>query len=533
MVIKMIANFGKYFRFILKREGFMSSIWVVSLTAFSAIIVAMYPGLFPTAEAMQGLVATMNTPAMIALMGPVYGIEVASPAMVMAQECLIWLAIAVIIMNIFVVNRHTRADEELGRFEMLASLPVGRLANSAATIAFSFLLNLVVAVLIAVFLIIIPIEGATITGALVYGLSIGMQGMVFAAVTLLAAQLFSTARGSMGVSFAVMGVAYALRAQGDVADNVLSYISPMGLGLKVEAFYSNDFLPVGILMAEGVVLSLVALWVHSRRDIGAGIFPARKGRAHASIALRGPLGWAVRMMRGSFIVWSIGIFALGATYGAVIGELDNFVENNEMISQMLMAAGGMSMVDAFIAMLNPIMALIITVPLINCIQRLHLEEKRGRLESILSAAVPRIKLYGSFTLIAVIEAVVFTCLGALGLYVTAEATGTVELTVLLQASLVYLPAIFCMIGLAALLVGWRPKLSLAVWVVACYAFLMFYFGRIFTDIPEWVRKLSPFSNTPELPVQEFTATPLIVMCIIAIALWLVGLLGYRHRDLGR
>lgn len=529
----MTANFIKYFKFILRRERLISGVWLAGLAAFSALLAGLYPGLFPTREAMQGLAATMNTPAMTALMGPVYGLEAPTPALMMAQECLIWMVLAVIVMNIFFINRHTRADEELGRLEMLASLPVGRLANSLAAMAFSLLLNLAAAAVIAIFTIVIPLEGATVAGAAVYGLSIGVQGLVFAAVTLLAAQLFSTARGSMGVSFAVLGLAYVLRAQGDVAGNALSYISPLGLGLKIEAFYRNDFMPVAVLLTEAVIITLAALLVHTRRDIGAGIFPARKGRAQASAFLRSGFGWAWRMSRSSFYAWAIGIFILGATYGAVVGELDTFVKDNEMMTQVMMASGGLTMVDAFVAMLGAVMSLIITVPLINCVNRLYGEEKRGRIDPIMAAAVSRGSLYGSFILIAGAEAAVLALLNALGIYATGQSTGLLSLSQLLSSSYAYLPAMLFMVGLAALLVGCLPKYTMLGWLFFAFELLMFYFGRIFTDIPAWVLKISPFANIPQIPVQEFTAAPLIILALLALVLAALGLIGYKHRDLSK
>ncbi len=47
----------------------------------------------------------------------------------MAHQMLLLTAMAVGIMSILLVTRHTRADEEDGRIEMIRSLPAGRLAN--------------------------------------------------------------------------------------------------------------------------------------------------------------------------------------------------------------------------------------------------------------------------------------------------------------------------------------------------------------------------------------------------------------------
>lgn len=529
----MAANFGRYFLFILRREKIMSSVWIVSLVFFSALLAAVYPGLFPSEAALQSMAVTMNTPAMVALMGPVYGLEELTPAIAMAQECLIWFALAVIIMNIFFISRHTRLDEELGRFEMLVSLPVGRLTNSVSAIVSAFLINLIIAVLIALSCIVIPMDGSTVAGGLAYGLSVGMQGFVFAAVALLAAQLFSTGRSCVGVSFAVMGVSYVMRAQGDVAGSVLSVLSPMGWGLQVEAFYGNDFGPVIGLFIEGVIITAIALIINLRRDIGMGVFPARKGRARASRFLLSPFGLAWRLSRGSFLAWAAGILMIGLTYGAVVGELERFVEGNDIMKRMVEGGNAAaSLVDAFIAMLNNIMSILIAIPLVNTVHRLVAEEKRGRMEPVLAAAVPRHRMFGSYIIIALMESVVFSILGAIGLYLTSASTGLVTLEVLMKAALFYLPALFVMIALSALLAGWVPRFSAAIWAVFAYSFLMLYFGRIL-DAPEYMIKITPFGHIPQIPVQEISVMPPAILCILAIILIAAGFLGYQRRDSGR
>jgi len=81
------------------------------------------------------------------------------------------------------------------------------------------------------------------------------------------------------------------------------------------------------------------------------------------------------------------------------------------------------------------------------------------------------------------------------------------------------------------MVGAFPKLKSLVWILFGYSFIMFYFGRLF-DIPETALKLSPFGNTPQLPVQEFSAAPLVVMCCISVALIVGGVVFFRKRDIG-
>jgi len=528
----MFANFIKYNRFILRRERIISPIWIISLVFSAASLAGMYPGFFPTEESMFTMAESLKAPPMVAMMGPVYGFEKLTTASLMAQECLIWLAISAIVMNIFFVNRHTRVDEELGRNELLCSLPVGRLTGSASAIVYAFALNVIISLFTSVSIIALNIGGTTIAGAFCYGFSIGMQGFVFAAITLLAAQLFSTAGGSTAFSFGVMGLSYILRAWGDMSENVFSYISPMGLGLKVYAFYKDDFAPVIILFAEAVAVAVIALAVNAKRDVVAGIIPARKGRGNASLFLRNTFGLAWKLSYKAFFIWAGTLFVLSACYGSVVGEMDKFVGSNDTIRKMLEAAGGSSgdYVTAFIPMMCSIMALLSSIPVINTINRLRAEEKRGRLEQVFSKSVSRVSMYASYAVIAIAEAVVFTFLGMYGLYVAADKSLLPDFGTIMGAAFVQLPAILVIGGTAALLIGVLPKFTAFIWALYGYSFLMFYFGRLFA-IPEFVKRIAPFCNVPQYPIEEFSLSSVIILTVIAVVLFAAGLGFYKKRDI--
>src|SRR5690606_30753103 len=96
----------------------------------------------------QVMAETMKNPAMTAMVGIGYGIDDYTIGAMMAHQMLLITAIVIGIMNILFVVRHTRADEEDGRIEMIRSLPVGRLSNLSGTIVVSLGMNIVIALLI-------------------------------------------------------------------------------------------------------------------------------------------------------------------------------------------------------------------------------------------------------------------------------------------------------------------------------------------------------------------------------------------------
>jgi ABC-2 type transport system permease protein len=511
----MFDKLGKYFLFICRRERFVSLVWLLCLVGLSAIFFLIYSDLFRTQRDIDETAALMSNPAMIAILGNVYGAESLTQASIMAQECLIWFLIATAIMNIFLVNRQTRADEELGRLEMFRAFPVGRLTGSATAILFSFVLNLFISLLIAASLLALDIGGMSVAGAFVYGFSIGVVGLLFAALTLFAAQLFSAAHGVSGFGFAALILFYMMRASGDVSGNALSYISPLGLGLKVEAFYSNDVMPIIVLLAESIVLIAAALAINAVRDHGAGILPRKKGRAYASVFLKGPLGYAWRLTRGSVASWGAGIFLIGASYGSICTDLDSFAKENEMMMKLI--GGGGALLDSYVEIIFAIMSIIVSAPVVLTALKIRSEEKRGRLEQIFSRSVPRVKLYICFVAVAVCEAAVLQLLLSLGFWATSG--GMLELAEMLKTALKGLPAIYVMVGITIFLVGALPKLTALVWAALGYSFLMVYLGRIM-DLPAWVDKSTPFGDAS-----------IAILLPLAAALLIVGLAGYRRRDL--
>ncbi|MCL1797919.1 MAG: hypothetical protein FWG24_06400 [Eggerthellaceae bacterium] len=522
------ARLGTYLWFLCRRERIISPIWIACIAGLSALFAGLYPSIAANDAEIYQLALTMTTPSMVAMMGPVYGMEDLSHASLMAQECLVWFLVAAAIMNIFLVNRHTRVDEELGRLEMFRAMPVGRLTGSLATIKLAFGVNLLVAAITTLAFIVLDIGGTTAAGAFAYGFSIGAVGFLFAALTLLAAQIFSTSRAVSAFGFVLLGVFYIMRAMGDVAENALSYISPLGLGLKVEAFYSNDVMPLIVLLVEGVVFVAIALAIAAVRDHGSGVIPARAGKAHASRFLKSPLGLAWRLSKGTSLGWAAGLFLLGVSYGSVCAEVDSFVEGSEMMQQFIGASATQSLLDGYVAVIFMIMSMLVSVPIVMTVLRIHSEEKRGRLEQVLSKAVPRVRLYGAFIFIALIESVVLELMLALGLWVTAG--GQLALDVVVCASLCYLPAIWAIAGIAAVLVGFLPRLTALVWAVFGYAFVAMYFSKMM-ELPDWMLKATLFGNIPQLPVEDFTLVPLVVLTLVAVAFFALGLARFRTRDI--
>lgn len=518
--------------FLLRRDRLRLPIWLAAITLVTIMVAASFANLYPSAPERQIMAETMKNPAMTIMVGVSQGLEDYTIGAMFAHQMLLFTAIAVAIMSILLVARHTRADEEEGRIELIRSLPVGRLAHITATIGTFMCAHVVLAICIALGLSTLGLESLDVQGSFLYGAALGATGIFFTAVTAFFAQLTESSRATIGYSFAALGVAYLLRAVGDVSYASLSWFTPLGWVQATEVYVSNVWWPIFLLVGSALLIFVGTLYFNIKRDIGSGLLPSRPGRKYASRLLQSPIGLAYRLQRTSIIAWGIGVFVLGIAYGSVFGDLEAFFVGNERLSELLAATEGASFTQQFVAMLMSIMAMICTIPPLVIVLKLWSEEKRNRTEHLLARAVSRSKLMGSYFWVAMLSGGLMLVLAAVGLWASSSAVmeDPVVLGDWLKAALVYLPAVWVMLGLAILFLGLAPQVITFIWLYLGFSFVVVYLGKLL-QFPQWLSLLSPFAHIPQLPVEELNVGFVLLLTFLAGILVFIGFAGYRRRDI--
>ncbi|MBS4535070.1 ABC transporter permease [Clostridium sp. D2Q-14] len=529
---ELYYNTGKLTRFILRRDRIRIPIWLIAITLITLIIVPAFSEMYPSQIERQGMAATMENPAMTAMVGPGYGLDNYTVGAMMAHMMLLFTALAVAIMSILLVSRHTRLDEEEGRIEMIRSLPVGRLSNLASTTIVSIITNIILAIIVGFGLYALGIESMDLNGSILYGVVLGATGIFFTSITALFVQLSSSDRGAIGFSFTFLGLAYLVRAIGDISSETLARISPLGLVLRTEVYVNNYWWPILIVIVESLIILAFAYYLNSIRDLEAGFIPAKPGRKTASSFLQSLFGLGLRLQRTAIISWFIGMFILGVSYGSVFGDLESFFETNEMIQQILPPGEGLSLTEQFLTMLMAIISMICTIPALIMVLKIKGEEKRNRTEHLLARAVSRNHIMGNFLAISIIVGFISLFLAVIGLWSAASAVmdDPIAFSTMFKAAMVYLPAMWGMVGLAALLIGLIPKLTGLTWLYLGYSFFVVYLGDIL-QVPEWMTKLSPFGHVPKIPIDDMNFTIISVLTLIAASLVAIGFIGYNKRDI--
>jgi ABC-2 type transport system permease protein len=515
---------------VLRRDRFRAAMWMAGLVGLMAVSASSVVALYRTPEQLEGYARTVRgNSAFIIQAGPGYGLDDPTVGAVVMNETAQWLFIAVAVMSVFMVVRHTRTEEETERAELVRAAPVGRHAALVATMIGTLLVNIAIAFGNVVALL---VAGLPASGSLAFGASMVGVGMVFGGVAAIAAQVASGSRAALAAGGAAVGVAFVLRAIGDVGNGVLSWVSPIGWAQAIRA-YADERWWVLILPVAATVASVVAARaLQDHRDFGSGLVGQRSGRTEATPALSTAFGLAVRLQRGALIGWVVGLAALSFFYGLVADEAEQIIEDNPDMADFFAQLGVGSVTDAFLSTSMLIMALFASGFTVSSVLRLRSEEMSGRVDPILATPVSRRRWAAGHLLVAlggtvILALVCGVAMGAAAALVLGDAGRVAELT---AAGAVMVPAMWVLAGAAMLLYSLRPQWSLAAWALVAWVFVVAMFA-IVLDLPQWVSNLSPFEHVPALPAASMAWLPLAVLTAIAAVAIGAGLVALDRRDM--
>ncbi|MGA6170920.1 ABC transporter permease [Streptomyces sp. NPDC012600] len=526
------AGTATLIRFALRRDRVRLSVWLLALTLGTVGTASEYTTLYPTAAKRAGVAATMDSPAALAMTGPRHYLSDYDVGAMLGHQLLGFMAVLVGLMSVLIVTRHTRNEEETGRAELVRSTVVGHHAQLAAALVVAAIANIALAALMSLALVSARIDGIGLDEALLYGLTHTVTGLVFAGIAAVTAQVTAHARGASGMALALIGLAYALRASGDVGNDALSWLSPIGWVQRTYVFVDNRWWPLLLCLATAALTAATGFALSTRRDVGAGLRPARLGRRTASGALTRPFGFALRLHRATLLGFGAGLFLMGVMYGSILGDAEAMVKDIGQLQEALEAIGGSSVAESFASMVMVVIAVIAAVYVVMASLRPRTEESAGRAEPLLATALSRHRWLGSHVGVAVAGGTALLLAAGLGFGLAgAASTGDTALVgELLGAAAAYAPALWVTAGVTVALFGWFPRAGSAAWVVPVYAFLVGYLGTIL-GFPDWMNNLSPFGHVPRLPAGRMSWTPVLALTTVAAGLTLLGLAGFRRRDL--
>ncbi|WP_433246326.1 ABC transporter permease [Streptosporangium sp. CA-135522] len=519
---------GALIRLALRRERVMTPLWIALLVVMTVGQVKRYAQTFPTTQAIADFAAEMGgNRALIAFGGEIY-----SPTL---GGMTVWKIADIVytligLMAVLTVVRHTRAEEESGRAELVGSAVVGRFAALTASLVVTCAASLLTGLVIA-----LGMTGAGLdaTGSLALGIGMTVPGLIFAGVAAVTTQLTERARTATALASGVLAVSYVLRFVADGSGQEwIKWLSPQGWSHLIRPYADERWTPLALGLSVALLTIAVAYRLAARRDLGTGLIPQRPGPATAAPGLRSPLALAWRLQRGLLLGWTTGFAVMGVFFGGLAATIPEVAGEGASIQEFFRRyAGpeGSSLTDAYLWLIA--LSLGYTAALYPALATLRLrgEESTGHTEMLLATPVGRLRLAASHLVFAALGPV--AVLAAAGLTMGLATGDTVRV---LGATLVQVPAVWTVGGVAVLAFGLLPRLAAAIsWGAFLFVNL---FGEVLGPIlgmDYWIANTAvPFHHLPKiLSGGEFAATPIVALTAVAALLCGAGLLAYRRRDI--
>jgi ABC-2 type transport system permease protein len=526
-----LTGTGPLLRTSIRHDGRLLAPWILFATALSVSSVLVYPWIFPSVQARAGLAAAVGSnPALGLIFGPAYNLATTDGFNSWRSLALGGLLAGLGV--IFAITRATRAQEDSGQAELLASAVMGRAARLMTGIGMA----LIGSVLIGLVAGLVTVAcGGGWTDSMLLGATFTATGFMFTGVAAVAAQIGSDARtansiavGTLGVLFVARGFLYAVEAP-----SWTIWLDPLGWMTETKPAAGNHWWPLLPAVALTIVLLIIAFILQDHRDFGVGAIEPRpgppRGRTRSTWAL------ALRMNRAPIITWAIAFLALGFVFGYFTTSIKDILGKDSAVQQVL-AAGASTpgeLITAFVLTILSLVGILAAIPAIQIMLKVRSEELDDRVEVIIATDVTRPRYYASNVVLAFLSSAVYVMLAGL-LVATLGSTANLGITfgdIILQA-LVIVPAVWTVIAVAVAVVGARPLVTLAAWFGVLVSFVLTVLGPTF-KFWDWVLAISPFWHVPNIKASDPDWFGLLWVSLVTVGFLVIGFVGFRRRDLAR
>jgi ABC-2 type transport system permease protein len=463
-----------------------------------------------------------------------------------------WFGSAVLIYAFWALLAGTgagRGDEERGLVELWLSTGVSRIRLIVARVAgFAAVAAASIAVMLAV-----TDAGAAIGNEPLPGGPLALQGLATWLLTLtmfafafVIAQLVTTRRSATGIAGIVVLALFMLNAaaRSGVDVGVIRWLSPFYLYERSTPLLRGGSLDVpasAALAVFALVLVAVAVVAFVRRDIGGPLFRGvpRKARVEWRPArdplLRAPVLAIVDQQRVWIVAWALGLAVLAGFLTSITKTMvDAFGNSDIPILRAYFERAGINAYADFVGVIwFSTLLLLISLFVAAQVNGWAADDAEGRLEVILSAPVSRARVVIERIAVVVVACAFVVAVSSLAVYLTATSTGiTLPRGRFLLASAAVLPVAYAFAGIGHALVGWRPRVAVAVLgAVAIVGYFSQQLGPLF-QWPDWVKNLSLYAlyGTPMSSDDWSGIATLVGIGLVGTA---VAIVAMRRRDVGR
>lgn len=533
-----LYNTGVLFKTLIKRDWFKLVFWILGMLAFAAsgagkMEVASNPATASTLYTMF-----VKNPAMVGLFGPTpinnptnYSL---GPIFGQTMTLITGLTFAIISI-IYVVNR-SRKEEDDGITELFRSYSIGKLANTTALVMELLLLNLIMAVLLALSIEVQNVAGLNhLESNFLFAFTTSAQGFLWGMFALLFGQIFSEASTTKGMTFGLLGLLYIVRMLTDVTNLSIGWFNPLSWSYLAFPYVKGheNWLAVFLTFLLAFLILGISYILELKRDVGVGYFPERKARLHGKKGHFGFPGLVLNLEKKMIIGWLLASFVLGLVYGSMFGQMDQFISSNKTVKELFVGneTAASEIRGNFMVTLFSILSILIAAFGVILLTKMVSEERKNRLEALYALPLSRLKVYSTYLLIAILSVILAQFLALFGIFI--EQLGNknaLSFLEIMKSGMIWLVAVIFVLAILSLLLGLVPRLAELIWVYLAFLLFMTYLGKLLS-LPKWLENLSIYNYIPKLPVEKMNLPTVLFILILSVFLVLLGFGAYRRRDL--
>jgi ABC-2 type transport system permease protein len=441
------------------------------------------------------------------------------------------LAIFAGVLGIFASTRAIRGEEESGRSELVLA---GALSRVGAFVAALLSLGAMLAIVWFATGVGLLAGGLPFAGSWYLALAVMTPALVYVGVGCVAAEIMPTRRSALGTAGAVLGIDFILRVVADTVDvGVFRWFIPLGWAEELRPFSGSRAAVLILPGACSAVLLFIAARIHAGREVGAGLVAARDTAPPRLRLLSSPTTFAFRLERIPLAVWTIGVAGFAFVVGTVAKSVAGAGLSAEVRRQ-IAKFGGIDIASAAGYVGLTFLFFVLVIGLFACSQlsAARGEESSNRLETLFALPYGRLRWLGGRLVLATAAVCALAASAGAGVGLGAAATGAdLSFGRALEAGLNCVPAALLLLGVGVLLFAALPRYAVGLMYAAVAASFLWELVGALVNAPAWALDLSPFHHIAPVPAQSIAVTSAVVMLAIGASAALVGVFGFRARDL--
>lgn len=279
-----------------------------------------------------------------------------------------------------------------------------------------------------------------------------------------------------------------------------------------------------------LVAGLVAatLLLAGRRDVGAGVVPARdSGPPHLTL-LSGQVGLAVRLERAAWLSWAVGLAVMSYLFGIVATA----VAATSSTTLLARLGAGRAGVPAYLGLFYMIVGAALALAAAGQVAAIREEEAEGHADTLLVRPVGRIRWLGGRLIVSVGALGGLAVIAGLGGWAGAASQhGGVGLLPVLGAAANMLPAALLVLGVGTLAHGLAPRWAVPVaYGLVAWSFVVEMLGATGTG-GRLLLDLSVFHHVALLPAAAFRPSGAAALVALGATGMAAGAALFQRRDL--